>query len=92
MTSKIYKKQFGSSSGGARTLPANIGYFEKSGWTIVAKIHEDYYTWINYFEATHADYGFVKGDFESKIEASSKKTYDHFIKHHPYEEWDYGDI
>lgn len=90
---KIYTKQFHKSfKTEARTLPAKIGYFQKSGWTITAKIQKDYYSWINDFEATHPDYGFVKGNFESKIQATSKKAYDHFIKHHPYIEWDYWEI
>lgn len=76
----------------ARTLcPKYIGKNE-SGWTITGKIHEDYCIWVNDFEATHPSLGWVRGNFETVIEAKSKKAYDHFVKHHPCEVWDYWDI
>jgi site-specific DNA-methyltransferase (adenine-specific) len=37
----------------ARTLEAANGFFEQTGWTIDGVIHEDYYKWINEFEAFH---------------------------------------
>lgn len=63
-----------------------------SGWTITGEVHEDYYYWVNEFSATHPVYGFVNGDFESKVYASSKEAYEHFVENHPPEEWDYHDI
>lgn len=67
-------------------------YTHQDGWTISGTICEDYYTWVNDFEATHADLGFVKGNFESQVEASSQEAYEHFIERHPPYEWDYYDI
>ena len=76
----------------ARTLrPEHLGE-QPSGWTITGEIHEDYYEWVNYFDATHPTLGWVRGDYESEIEASSMKAYTHFINNHPPEEWDYHDI
>jgi hypothetical protein len=63
-----------------------------SGWKITGKVTSDYYEWVNHFEAVHSEYGFVTGDFEEKIFATSKETYDHFIKYHAPRVWDYGDI
>ena len=64
----------------------------ESGWTISARVNEDYFTWINYFEAYHSDYGEVKGDFESEIEATSILAFTNFRINHPPSEWDYMDI
>lgn len=77
----------------AATLDADVvGYSETSGWTIVAEIHEDHFTWINYFEATHPKYGYVKGDFEGMVEAASESAIDHFLEHYTIHNWDYSDI
>ena len=72
-------------SGLAHTLPVSCVtdsenldtriWYEKtheSGWTITANIVEDYYAWINEFEATHPVYGSVKGDFDILVIASSE--------------------
>ena len=81
------------STGDARTLsPDDIGT-HKDGWTITGEIHEDYFYWVNDFDAIHKNgRWFVKGNFQGIIEASSEKALEDFIKHHPYHEWDYGDI
>lgn len=63
-----------------------------SGWTIHGEIHDDYCQWVNDFEASHPTLGWVKGNFETIVEAKSRKGYDHFIAHHPPETWDYADI
>jgi len=76
----------------ARTLPAVNGYFKETGWHIEGEICEDYYKWINDFNAFHPIHGRVTGDFESLVKASSKEAYEQFLKDHPYDEWDYGDI
>ena len=87
-----YSEIESSISGGANTLsPKYIGTNE-SGWTITGEVHEDYYTWVNEFLATHPDLGIVSGNFESDVYATSKTAYDDFIKHHPPEQWDYHDI
>lgn len=56
------------------------------------QIHEDWYLWVNKFEATHSIYGRVWGDFEDEVFADSEDGLNHFIKNHPPEEWDYADI
>lgn len=77
----------------ARTLhPGNLGYHEDSGWTIDGRVWEDYYEWISAFEATHPVYGKIKGDFEIEVTAESQESLDHFLKHHPFDVWDYMDI
>jgi hypothetical protein len=62
------------------------------GWTITGEIHEDYYTWVNAFEATHPTLGRVWGDFENEVFADNDAGFAHFYKHHQPEAWDYGDI
>lgn len=63
-----------------------------SGWTIKAKIKSDWYSWINKFEADHPVHGKIYGDFGKKVIAKNKEAFDHFVKHHPPEEFDYWDI
>ena len=77
----------------ARTLsPSYIGN-NASGWIITGVIHEDYYRWVNEFHAYHPAKNWqVKGDFEDLIKATSPDALDDFLKHHPFEEWDYYDI
>lgn len=87
-------KTFGvdfNSAGGALTLPASAGLHE-SGWTINGEIHEDYYEWINEFEASHPQYGRVWGNFEDEVHADSEEGFAHFYANHPPSAWDYGDI
>jgi hypothetical protein len=64
----------------------------ESGWTIIAEVHEDWYEWINDFNAIHPVYGKVWGNFEEEVYADSKEGFDHFVEHHPYNRWDYHDI
>lgn len=91
------------SHGGALTLNpeevtdtgATYGVHERthaSGWTIKGEIHEDYYTWVNGFEAHHPEYGRVWGDFEEEVYADSEEGFNHFYENHTPEPWDYGDI
>ncbi len=51
-------------------------YHEKthgSRWTISATLNDgDGFSWINEFEATHPVYGYVKGDFDILVIASSE--------------------
>lgn len=76
----------------AHTLDTHELGENESGWKITGDIQYDYYEWVNYFEANHPDYGYVIGDYEDSIEASSKEAYDHFYKNHPPKVWDYRDI
>lgn len=76
----------------ARTLCADCVGQNSSGWFVRADIQEDWYKWVNYFEAFHPDYGLVFGDFEQGVFASCERTLEQFIADHPYEDWDYWDI
>jgi hypothetical protein len=62
------------------------------GWTISGKIKEDWYYWVNDFEANHPVFGRVWGNFESTVFADSEEAYDAFCAAHSPFEWDYGDI
>ena len=101
MIKKVYGEDF-ISSGGALTLPAwevcenpRPGIHERShdsGWVIKGKVVEDYYLWVNEFEAFHPQYGKVSGDFETEVVAESEAAFQHFWCNHKPEEWDYMDI
>ncbi len=71
--------------------PSDLGLNE-SGWTIAGEVHEDYYEWVNSFEATHPDFGRVWGDYEDEVHADSEAAFEHFYKNHPPQPWDYWDI
>jgi len=71
--------------------PKDLGSHE-SGWTIRGKVQEDYFRWVNEFEAVHPDLGRVWGDFEKKVHADTEAAFRHFYAHHPPREWDYHDI
>ena len=66
--------------------PGDLGTHE-SGWTITGQICEDWYEWVNKFEATHPKYGIVRGDFENTVFAQTEKGFRHFYKNHPPTEW-----
>ena len=77
----------------ARTLqPEDLGSHIKSGWTIEGHIWEDWYEWVNEFKATHIIYGTIEGDFEKSVTCENQEALDHFLKYHPFYEWDYYDI
>lgn len=88
-------KKFGvdfHSAGGALTLrPSDIGE-HPSGWVVSGEIKEDYYLWVNQFEATHPTLGRVWGDFEDQVFYTSIEAYDDFRKYFNPEDWDYQDI
>ena len=102
----VIEKKFGidfKSEGGALTLnPSEVaegseesGTHERKhndGWTIKGEIYEDYYTWVNDFEAEHPKFGKVWGNFEGSVFADSEEGFkDFFTKHEP-SAWDYWDI
>jgi len=62
------------------------------GWTIKGEVKEDYYSWVNEFEASHPQYGRVWGDFEVEVHADSEEGFADFYAKHPPEAWDYADI
>jgi hypothetical protein len=71
--------------------PSDLGVNE-SGWTIVGEVIEDYFEWVNYFEASHPDFGRVWGNFEDEVYADSEEGFNHFYNNHTPREWDYWDI
>lgn len=103
MITKVFGKDF-FSSGGALTLPPESitddkmvtkGHWSKkhkSGWTISGEMHEDYYRWVNEFNAQHPELGSVWGNFEFKVFATTEEAYQNFLANHPPEDWDYRDI
>lgn len=62
------------------------------GWTISGEVHEDYYYWVNDFEAEHPGFGRVWGNFEGTVNADSEDGLMDFIAKHPPQRWDYADI
>ncbi len=62
------------------------------GWTISGDIKEDWYYWVNTFEAHHPVFGRVWGDFEDVVFADSQQGYEAFCASHPPRTWDYQDI
>jgi len=76
----------------ANTLPPEYPGVNISGWVIKGEIHNDWYDWVNEFEAEHPIYGKVWGDFENEVFADSEEGINNFIENHPPEEWDYHDI
>ena len=105
MIIKEFGKDF-FSDGGALTLNpsevtdeenvANTGIeyskTHKDGWIIKGEVHEDYYDWVNEFEANHPIYGKVWGDFEDVVYADTEEGFKDFFEKHKPEAWDYGDI
>jgi len=64
----------------------------ESGWTISGSLREDYYVWVNKFNATHPEYGRVWGDFQREVFADSEEGYQHFWINHKPHSWSYWDI
>lgn len=62
------------------------------GWTITGKISEDYYYWVNDFEATHPVFGKVWGNFEEEVFADTEEGFQDFMNKHEPHAWDYYDI
>lgn len=62
------------------------------GWTISGHVNEDWYCWVNDFEASHPTFGRVWGNFESKVFADTAEGFAAFYEAHPPESWDYWDI
>ncbi len=72
-----------------------VGFSERQhadGWLIKGDVCEDYYLWVNKFDAVHEVFGRVWGNFEVCVYADSEEGYQDFLKHHPYHVWDYYDI
>lgn len=76
----------------AFTLDPSCLGLNESGWTIEGQVHEDWYEWVNEFEASHPDFGRVWGDYESEVHADSEAAFEHFFNNYPPQLWDYWDI
>jgi hypothetical protein len=76
----------------ALTLSPSVLGLGESGWLVTGDVKEDYFTWVNEFEAIHPTFGTVWGDFENTVYADTKEGLDNFLEHYTPEEWDYGDI
>jgi hypothetical protein len=61
------------------------------GWTVYAPVHEDYYSWIESFEAYKND-EWVIGDFNYIVYSSSKAAFDDFTRHFRPTIFNSGDI
>ncbi len=100
-------KKFGAdfhSAGGALTLGAGevcdnhgmeTGDHERlhsDGWLIRGFIMEDYFYWVNRFEARHREHGRVWGDFEDTVYADSEAGFARFYEQHGPVAWDYAEI
>lgn len=88
---KTSGKELGFCDSAVTLCPEYLGTND-SGWVITGEVMEDYYEWVNDFEATHPDFGRVWGDFEDIVYADSEEGFKHFFEHHPPSEWDYQDI
>lgn len=86
---KDYQYGFGHD---ALTLKTDVLGINESEWVITGQIHEDYYEWVNEFEAIHPKYGRIYGDFEKERIAESEEAFQHFWENHEPEDWDYWDI
>ena len=102
MITKKFGKDFKSEDGALTLSPSEVttsnaeeGIHKrthKDGWTIKGEIHEDYFVWVNKFEASHPKFGKVWGDFEDKVYADSEEGFKDFFEKHKPHAWDYGDI
>lgn len=63
-----------------------------NGWTITGNMSNDYYSWVEKFEAIHPTFGKIVGVVDDKIYATSEEGYEDFIKNHPITGMDLDDI
>ena len=63
-----------------------------SGWKISGYVQEDWFRWVNSFEAVHPTYGKVHGNFEKEVYADSIEGFNHFYENHTPNAWDYWEI
>jgi len=86
-------REFGYAGGHfALTLDPSVVGSHENGWTVEGEIHEDWFEWVNDFEAHHPDFGRVWGNFEGAVYADSERAFDEFYSHFQPMEWDYWDI
>jgi hypothetical protein len=59
------------------------------GWKIKGEMRNDWYSWVEKFEAEHPKYGEVWSDLEDRIVyASSESALSEFEKNHPFHQSD----
>jgi hypothetical protein len=103
VVTKRWPQDFFSPDGALTLEPGEVcdapgliaGTFERThgdGWTIRGEVKEDWYCWVNDFEASHPQFGRVWGNFESEVHADSEEAFADFYAKHPPRAWDYGDI
>lgn len=76
-------------------MGAGVGHHTRThpdGWTISGGLHEDYFVWVNDFQASHPTLGRVEGDFERLVFATSEEAFADFYSKHTPTAWDYMDI
>lgn len=104
MIKKFFGKDFFSEGGALTLASSDVKYYTRFGdwekgvtysafhpstqWTISGEIHENYYAWVNDFEASHPHFGVVKGNFEGTVEASSEEAFQNFWNNHTPNAWD----
>lgn len=88
----MFSKKFDTVYSDAATVRVEELGLNPSGWTITGEIKEDWFEWVNGFEATHPDFGRVWGDYEEEVFADSQEAFEHFFVNHPPHLWDYHDI
>jgi len=91
MITKCYEKDFDENHEAYTLSPDDIGMHD-DGWIVTGAVIEDYYEWVNSFEAVHPVYGRVWGDFEDEVYADSEEGFAHFFENHTPYKWDYWDI
>lgn len=74
------------------TIRVELTKTHPDGWTIKWSVSEDYYEWVNSFEATHPTLWKVWWDFEDTVFATKRKWFKDFYKNHSPQAWDYYDI
>lgn len=75
----------------AFTLDADDIGVHEDGWAINGKVWEDYFTWVNEFEAIKNGKR-VWGDFEKVVYCTSLEALEDFLENHKPDTWDYWDI
>lgn len=92
LTNYDFDEYYNTPYGSAYTVsPEELGHND-DGWFIVGEVITDWYSWVNCFQAFHEDFGFVMGDFEDEVYASSVEAFEHFIIEHSPDCWNYMDI
>ena len=70
---------------------AQTDYRIKNGWSMLGKVHEDYFYWIEEFTA-FKDLDIVFGNFLEKVFCSSLEALEDFLENFEVERWDFADI